>query len=164
MTPEDIKYNHLIELTGSDFEIVDGQPDIRGWEVRDKSGRVIGEIKELLINPPSERVRYIIMDVNYETYAADMEKLILVPIGLVELYDGYVVAPISRDQIRQLPAYELNGLSPDVELFNRYIYEEGPEKDLSSERDQFDPDRFYIHKHFMDKGRDPLLNRRRPMG
>ncbi len=30
---------HLEKLKGSDFEIKDGEPDIRGWDVKDRDGQ-----------------------------------------------------------------------------------------------------------------------------
>ncbi len=43
--------NHLEELSGSDYEIVDGEPDINGWDVIDHNGQKIGEVDELLFDP-----------------------------------------------------------------------------------------------------------------
>ena len=38
------------ELGGSDFEIRDGQPNIKGWKVRTDSGERIGEVDELIFD------------------------------------------------------------------------------------------------------------------
>lgn len=84
MAREENKYNRLTELTGSDYEVVDGEPDIRGWDVQDTQGRKIGEVIELLFDPSSCRVHYIVIDVDYENFAAGLEKQILIPIRIAE--------------------------------------------------------------------------------
>lgn len=50
------------ELSG--FEVVEGDPDVVGWEVIDHGGRRIGVVAELLADPenPSERYLEILLD------------------------------------------------------------------------------------------------------
>lgn len=81
------KYTHLVELGGSDYEIVDGEPDIRGWDVKNKVGLKFGEVDELLFDPQTGKVRYIVVDVNNSELDTEQKK-ILVPIGTAVLYDG----------------------------------------------------------------------------
>lgn len=52
----------LQELGGSDFEIAEDQPDIRGWDVKDENGKKIGEVDELIFDEQSRKVRYIVLD------------------------------------------------------------------------------------------------------
>lgn len=84
---EENKYTHLVELGGSDYEIVDGEPDIRDWDVKNKVGLKIGEVDELLFDPQTRKVRYIVVDVNNSELDTEQKK-ILVPIGTAVLYDG----------------------------------------------------------------------------
>lgn len=81
------KYTHLVELGSSDYEIIDGEPDIRDWVVKNKAGLKIGEVNELLFDPPTRKVRYIVVDVNNSELDTEQKK-ILVPIGTAVLYDG----------------------------------------------------------------------------
>jgi hypothetical protein len=39
MQAENKRHTRLQKLKGSDYEIEDGQPDIRGWDVKDSSGK-----------------------------------------------------------------------------------------------------------------------------
>lgn len=39
-----------------DFRIADDDPDIRGWEVRTLSGRQLGDVKDLLVDPEAGEV------------------------------------------------------------------------------------------------------------
>lgn len=53
----------LVALSDLDgWDIAEGEPDIRGWEVRTVSGREIGEIKELLVDPDTREV--VLLDVD----------------------------------------------------------------------------------------------------
>jgi hypothetical protein len=41
------------------FRITEGDPDVRGWEVRGADGRRIGEVDDLLVDSQALRVRYL---------------------------------------------------------------------------------------------------------
>jgi stress response protein YsnF len=89
MALDENKHDHLVELGGSDFEIVDGEPNIKGWDVKNELGELIGEVDELLFDPQSRQVRYLVVDLD-RNLGLDTDKKILVPIGVAELYkDGY---------------------------------------------------------------------------
>ena len=77
----------LLELGCSDFEIEEGQPDIRGWLVKNYEGHSIGKVVELLFNPTSCSVRYMVIEVDKDSYDIGEGKKILVPIGAADLYD-----------------------------------------------------------------------------
>lgn len=51
------KLVHLGNL--DDFEIADGEPDIRGWDVRGADGILVGKVEDLLIDTAAMKVRYI---------------------------------------------------------------------------------------------------------
>ena len=59
-----MKHRSLQELDHSDFEIVKGEPDIRGWDVRNSRGQKIGEVEELIIDAQQKKVRYMIVDLD----------------------------------------------------------------------------------------------------
>ena len=54
--------HHLEELRGSGYEIANGQPDISHWDVKARNGKKIGKVKDLLFDPASRKVRYLIID------------------------------------------------------------------------------------------------------
>nr|WP_288809426.1 PRC-barrel domain-containing protein [uncultured Sphingobacterium sp.] len=105
MALEEKKYDHLIELGGSDYEIVDGEPDIRGWKVKNEAGQLIGEVDDLLFDPHSQQVRYLIVDLNDTDLVVEENKKILVPIGLASLYDGKRIQA-SNDETYVTPPVE----------------------------------------------------------
>jgi uncharacterized protein (TIGR02271 family) len=102
----------LQELGGSDFEIADGQPDIRGWDVKDASGQRIGEVDDLIFDTESRKVRY--MKIDLEGNVLDLEtRDVLVPIGLAQLHDDdddVILNNVTADQLRSLPEYDDDNL------------------------------------------------------
>ena len=42
-----------------DFRIAEGEPDIRGWDVRGTDGQKIGKVEDLLVDTAAMKVRYI---------------------------------------------------------------------------------------------------------
>jgi hypothetical protein len=77
--------NHLQELSDSDYEIVDGEPDITGWEVINEQGEKIGDVDNLLFDPESRKVRYLIVDLDDNELDLDTDKKVLIPIGVADL-------------------------------------------------------------------------------
>ena len=53
MSENAIVNGNLKELHSSDFEIRDGEPDIRGWKVKNNLNKVIGKVIELLFDTES---------------------------------------------------------------------------------------------------------------
>lgn len=108
---------HLQELGGSDYEIADGQPNIKGWDVKDESGRKIGEVDELLFDAQAQKVRYIVVDLEGNVFDLDTRD-VLVPIGIAELHDkddDVILPGVSAEQLRALPDYDKDAIGPDLE-------------------------------------------------
>jgi sporulation protein YlmC with PRC-barrel domain len=119
-----LEYSRLEELSGSDFEIADGQPDIKGWDVKNDLGQVIGDVEELLFNPQTQKVRYMVVDTDANDLHLAARK-ILVPIGVAELHedDDYIVVPqVTVAHIETLPDYEKGGLNAEHEQHIRSTF------------------------------------------
>jgi hypothetical protein len=106
-TKHENKNKHLFYLNElSDYKIASDDPDVRGWQVKDKDNRVIGKVDNLLVNKQTERVVYLdvevdnsIIEANHDPYGqpADSdvhefinkegENHIIIPVGLVNLND-----------------------------------------------------------------------------
>ena len=84
---ENTAFNHLEELGDSDYEIVDGEPNIKGWDVKNEQGKLIGDVDELLFDPQMRKVRYLIVDLDDNELNLDKDKKVLIPIGVADLYD-----------------------------------------------------------------------------
>ena len=97
---DNMKHRRLQELDRSDFEIVKGEPDIRGWDVKDARGQKIGEVEELIIDATEKKVRYMVVDLDDNKLNLNHRK-VLVPIGLAELdsdHDDVLTPKISPQQ------------------------------------------------------------------
>lgn len=166
MTTHEKIAHRLEELQGSGYEIIDGQPDINGWDIKTRSGKKAGKVDDLLFDQDSRKVRYIIVDLDDNQLGLAEDRKVLVPIGLAELYtksnrrerrnldpahnaydpidDGNVVylPTVSAEQLDALPLYESGRLSRHIEVAIRKILE--PVRSASNE------DEFYHHEHFND--------------
>ncbi len=153
----------LRELNGSDYKIAEGQPDIRGWDVRDEHGRKYGVVKDLIFDIRANKVRYMVINV-FDTKELELEKrTVLVPIGLAELdpSDNDVLLPsVTPFQLRALPRYDKSNLGAKIErdistVFGRTGLS-GTETTTDSEADV--DENFYNHDYFNE---DNMYRRRR---
>ena len=86
MAFDEQKNYHLQELGDSDFEIKNGEPNIKGWGVKNEDGLLIGNVDDLLFDPQSRKVRYLVIDIADNELDLEADKKILVPIGIARLY------------------------------------------------------------------------------
>lgn len=141
--------NRLEELSGSNFEIVDGQPDIRRWDVEDLQGHKLGRIEDLLFNPQSRRVRYLVINLKSNNVGLTDRK-VLFPIGIAVLHeknDTVLLPEISATQISALPFYEKGVIvTPETEQDIRNVFVTPGLNNTDGDfydHDQFNQDRFY---------------------
>ncbi len=139
----------LQELAGSGYEIQEGQPDIKGWDVQDATGRGFGEVIELLFHPPSQKVRYLVLDLAKNEFGLNPNKVI-VPIGLANLKvneNRVLLREVSAAQLERLPEYERGQVNTSMETAVRNIFNEDVSTDYVTEKDHHDPT-FYEHRHY----------------
>lgn len=164
----------LLELDRSGYEIVKGEPDIRGWDVKYITGQKLGVVEELILDTQEKKVRYIIADLE-ENELKLLPRKILIPIGLAELDrkdDDVLIPNIAIEQLSRLPEYDRNNLTVDVErrisstlgreMESAYAVASGNENLKDAKRklekdekrsqvkkgsDEIDPD-FYTHEHY----------------
>lgn len=147
-------YRYLQELSNSDFQIVDGEPNITGWEVKNEIGTYIGEVEELLFDPETLAVRYLVIDLTDNLMNLGGKK-VMIPLGIAHLHtsDDEVVLPgLHIDQFTALPAYNKAELGPEMEVQIRDIIGSPAALRMESTITEFDQNTFYKHHHF-DKGR-----------
>ena len=108
-------FSRLRELRGSGYEIVDGEPDIIGWSIRDTSDRKLGVVHDLLFEPEQQKVRYIVANLKDNDFDLDRRK-VLIPIGVAQLHennDNVILNAVSPWQVRALPTYDKNMTDQD---------------------------------------------------
>jgi hypothetical protein len=155
--PENDRYTYLLkELEDSNFNLADGDPNIKGWKVKVADERTIGEVIELLIDTENSQIRYLLLDMEGNELNLEARN-VLIPIGLVELNKSneYVFLPnITKAQLEALPVYIYGKLTREKEIIIFNILKNvktqaGIEKE-SSQRNTLDD--FYDHElYFNDK-------------
>jgi sporulation protein YlmC with PRC-barrel domain len=108
-----------------DLEVADGDPDVRGWDVRSSDGRRIGEVKELIVDANAMKVRYLDVELDRDELepdrqrasGSDQDRRILVPIGQARLdeYDDEVRLDIDSTRAAGVPAWSGGSLDRDYE-------------------------------------------------
>ena len=153
MSVEENKYKRLEELSGSDFEIADYQPDITGWEIFDSAGDYIGDVDDLIFDKESYKVRYLVT--NLEGFDLDEEKQVLIPIGLVTLKedeDEVLLTEAISSKLALLPKYDNQRITPSDELRIRNVLIGSAEHVVDVMNEEAHKDDFYSHSHFNDRG------------
>jgi sporulation protein YlmC with PRC-barrel domain len=149
------KTTYLQELSGSDFEIADNQPNIIGWEIVDELGDQIGEVKDLIFDSSAKKVRYVVAELDFELEdGPDFDsKSVLIPIGMVDLDDDDEIVTVTRllsTELLTLPSFESGKIiSPVEELAIRHAFL-GNEALPDAESVVYDshPEDFYLHGQF----------------
>jgi hypothetical protein len=117
-----------------DFNIADGEPDIRGWDVRTLSGREIGSVEELLVDP--DRGEVVMLDVDLRGEGGHAE----VPIRAVQLDRDRKVVIVDSGDIQGDAVREVRSREP----IDRG---EAVDRDRYDERDRHDADPDRVHDH-----------------
>jgi uncharacterized protein (TIGR02271 family) len=71
-----------------DFEVADGYPDVRGWDVHDAAGRSIGYVYDLLVDVEAMSVRYLDVELDPGYGGDDADRRVLIPLESVNLDGG----------------------------------------------------------------------------
>lgn len=143
-------YRTLKELSKSEYQVVGGEPNIIGWEVNNESGAYIGEIKELLFDPETQAVRYMVIDLSNNGMHLD-DKQVMIPIGLAHLHvsnDEVVLPNIHIEQFNALPNYRSEETGPETEVFIRSVIGSPAALRIEESIIEFDQNAFYTHHHF----------------
>lgn len=151
MSEKVIANANLKELHSSGFEMKDGEPDIRGWKVKNDQNQVIGKVDELLFDTQSLRVRYLILDLNGKPLNL-VSRDVIIPIGLVALdeTDDFVLLPeVTVGHLAALPEYKKGNLTIDTERAVRRAF--APSEGVEfTDPDYYDPKEFYNNRYFDD--------------
>ena len=124
-TRADTSAGHLARLSDmDDFKVADGEPDIRGWDVKTADGQKLGDVDDLLVDTAMMKVRYIEVELD-KKFATDKDhRHVLAPIGSARLDDDRddVLLPLRTVDVTVLPPYMRGNVTRDYEvlLLERY--------------------------------------------
>lgn len=145
----DVDVNGLNRLSDlSDYEVADGDPDVRGWPVFTNNGIKFGEVEELIVDTDRMKVRYLDIDVDKEMEGVAEDHHLLIPIGAAsvdEKDDQVFIKTIETSTLLKCPPYK-GAITRDYEDKIRSHY--WPERTHSADEDYYgseyyDEDRFY---------------------
>jgi sporulation protein YlmC with PRC-barrel domain len=100
------------------FEVAEGYPDIRGWQVASADGQEVGKVHDLLIDVDQMRTRYLDVRLTKALAASPGDRDVLVPIGTAQVVEdkNVVRVPLTAERVGLLPVYEHGALSRTHEL------------------------------------------------
>jgi stress response protein YsnF len=142
--------NRLYELKGSGYEIAEGEPDIRGWKVKNLQGRTLGEVEELLFDVESYKVRYLIINLDGKPLNLVSRKIIM-PIGVAELHeegDDVILPTVTVGHLATLPTYKRGKITNETERTIRSVFSDSGTTLTDTSGDEFNREDFYNHDHF----------------
>jgi len=120
----------LCALSDADYEVVSGEPDVRGWDVVLDNDEQIGEVDDLIIDPAAGKGRYLVVDLDGEALGVERDRKALVPIANAQLdtdEDQVVLGGMSRAALSSLPEYDGRTFSHDYDESYRSHVGEQPE-------------------------------------
>jgi PRC-barrel domain protein len=101
-----------------DYEVADGYPEIRGWEVRDAADRPIGRVHDLLVDVGELRVRYLDVELGSKFARTEADRRVLIPVESADLDgtgDQVLLPGIDVGEVRGLVPHARRGVAPDRE-------------------------------------------------
>jgi len=122
-TAGDARLVRLEEL--KDFQVAEGDRDIRGWAVKTADGRKIGKVEELIVDPAERRTRYIEVKVDHEALGVDDDRHVLIPIGTARLKDAgndVFVERLPAQGLAGAPLYKRGPITREYETSLREYY------------------------------------------
>lgn len=101
-----------------DFQIAEGFPDPRGWDVITSDGMKAGNVHDLIVDTGTMRTRYL--DVRLDTDLADEgdDRDVLIPVGAAKLDDPddrVLLGNMTTAQLAALPGYGHGAITREYE-------------------------------------------------
>ena len=154
---------HLSRLDDlDDYKVADGEPDIRGWDVKTSDRKKVGEVKDLLVDTAAMQVRYLDVELEKGLLARDRtdDRHVLIPIGQARLdddHDDVLLPTLNATTLVGLPTFAHGATltrAQERDLLTRFNTA-GTTAAPIPERDE----ELYTHNHFNDR---EFFGKRRP--
>jgi ferritin-like metal-binding protein YciE len=151
-------YRQLQELSNSNYEMRDGEPDIVGWDVKNSAGGKLGDVDELIFDPQVRKVRYLVLNMDDNDQDLETERRVLIPIGIAQLdaeTDQVTLLNVTASQLSELPPYKgCPELTAALEMETRRVLQDY--NTAEGGRAPYKHPQFYAHEHFDE---DKFYNR-----
>lgn len=102
-----------------DVEVSEDDPDVRGWDVVTREGHDIGEVKDLLVDTSSMKVRCLEVELEGSHFKWNDNRRVAIPlesVALDEEHDDVVLNGMALDEIGRLDEYRPEGGLPDSSI------------------------------------------------
>jgi uncharacterized protein (TIGR02271 family) len=112
----DVKDQNLVSLDDGGWEVAEGEPDVRGWDVVTADQRKIGEVEDLLADPSAQKVRYIVVELDgASAFGTGAERTLRVPIDRARLHerDNQVVIDVATTDLKNFATAPAQPLHTD---------------------------------------------------
>lgn len=107
-----------------DYEVADGEPDVRGWPVVTRDGARAGKVDELIVNVGQLEVAYLDVELDKAALRLRDTRHILVPIAAAWLNENEEIVRLgaTASELIASPVYEARPFSADDEDLLRRRY------------------------------------------
>jgi hypothetical protein len=101
------------------YEVADGDPDVRGWNVVADDGQKIGKVDELIVDIDDKKVHYLDVKTTDDISVGDGDRHLLIPIGAANLDDDddeVKLNGISKSVLEKYPVFKGGPITYDYEM------------------------------------------------
>lgn len=101
-----------------DFQVAEGYPDPRGWDVVAADGMKVGEVHDLIVDTGAMRTRYLDVRLDTDIAGEGDDRDVLVPIGAARMNDTgdhVLLDHLSTAQVAALPVYTHGHITREFE-------------------------------------------------
>jgi uncharacterized protein (TIGR02271 family) len=83
----DIRNERLVSLDDGHFDVAEGEPDVRGWDVVTADQLRIGKVDDLLADPEALKVRYFTIDFDKNVVSSEGDGTARIPMSRARLQE-----------------------------------------------------------------------------
>lgn len=92
-----------------DFQVAEGYPDPRGWDVMGAGGQKLGKVHDLIVDTGQMRTRYLDIKLDKDAIGTKDDHDVLIPVGAAQLDDNddnVMLGSMTETQLAALPRFE----------------------------------------------------------
>ncbi len=116
----DMHQQHLVSLDDGDWQVADGEPDLRGWSVFTADHHKIGEVDDLLADPDDRKVRFLAIDLDDNLIEDDSDHVVHVAVSRARIQDDdhEVILDVQFAGLEdiEMPASEPDGVGREADV------------------------------------------------